>query len=437
MNKLGALFSLLVLIFFSTSCNEDRYKRNAEEAERDIEEIESAIQDSDNLLGPGIVDSFDKIAKATFYIENSESMFGYVNGFTEYVDVLSELSEKPMFAAENTHREFYFINGGENLEIIPIGDDPALLKDKLNTSGFRCGDYTKSNLNSMFQVALENAKRETISILISDAIYDIGGVGAPMNALSTEGRETRSEFITRLEQGDLQTIMIKLHSQFDGYYFPVSGGKIKINQIRPFYIWIFGNTELLNKYFSEEYIESLEGYSDLARFLKFEGLNIPYQATSQKSLGRFRFDRSNKNKLIDVTPGRSGQGFQFSFAADYSQLPFSDTYFKNVDNYTCSNDYQVIEVTEILKKTPGITTFKPTHLITVSNSKNPYGTLDITLKNVVPDWIETTNTDVESNIQENTTQTFGFKFLTEAISEAFAFQNKEKNVTKFSFEITK
>lgn len=437
MNKLRVLFSLLVLIVFSTSCKEDRYKRNVEAAEGEIEIFESESSDTKNLTSKPIIVRPSKIGKATFFIENSESMFGYVNGFTEFVDVLSELSEKPMFAAENTPREFFFINGGEDLEITPIGDDPALLKDKLNTKGFRCGDYTKSNLNSMFQVALEKARQDTISILISDAIYDIGRVGAPMNALSTEGRETRSKFITRLEQGDLQTILIKLHSNFKGDYFPVSGGRIRVNQIRPFYIWIFGNTELLNKYFSEEYIESLEGYSDLARFLKFEGLNIPYQATSQKLLGRLRFDRSNKNKLIDVTPDRSGQGFQFSFAADYSQLPFSDTYFKNVDNYTCSNDYQVKEVTEIRKKIPGIIAFNPTHLITVSSSKNPYGTLDITLKNVVPDWIETTNTDVESNIQENTTQTFGFKFLTEAISEAYAFQNKEKNVTKFSFEITK
>ena len=214
MNKLRVLFSLLVLIVFSTSCKEDRYKRNVEAAEGEIEIFESESSDTKNLTSKPIIVRPSKIGKATFFIENSESMFGYVNGFTEFVDVLSELSEKPMFAAENTPREFFFINGGEDLEITPIGDDPALLKDKLNTKGFRCGDYTKSNLNSMFQVALEKARQDTISILISDAIYDIGRVGAPMNALSTEGRETRSKFITRLEQGDLQTILIKLHSNF-------------------------------------------------------------------------------------------------------------------------------------------------------------------------------------------------------------------------------
>ena len=45
----------------------------------------------------------------------------------------------------------------------------------------------------MFQIALEKAKADTISILISDAIYDLGRPEAPMNALSTEGRETRSK----------------------------------------------------------------------------------------------------------------------------------------------------------------------------------------------------------------------------------------------------
>src|SRR5690349_10871292 len=52
-----------------------------------------------------------KIGKVTYYLENSESMFGYVSGSTGYISVVSELAEKPEFVAEKTVRDFYFING--------------------------------------------------------------------------------------------------------------------------------------------------------------------------------------------------------------------------------------------------------------------------------------------------------------------------------------
>lgn len=380
----------------------------------------------------------DTISKAIFFIENSESIFGYVNGFTEYVDVISELAEKPKFADEKTLREFYFINGGNNLKITSIGNDPAVLKTKLNKTGFRCGDVTKSNLNSMFQKALEKARKDTISILISDAIYDIGQPQAPMNALATEGKETRSRFIERLDEGDLQTIMVKLYSHFDGDYFPVTGGRIKIKQTRPFYIWIFGETALLNKYFSEEYINSLKGYADMARFLKFNELHIPYQVTAQKTIGTFKFNKISKNKLNDVESDRNGQGFQFSFATDFSSLPYSDSYFQTTNNYSCSDDnYKVTSVTVIKKKIYEVPAFTPTHLITVSTQNSPYCELNISLKNVVPIWIINTNSDNESNIKSDTTQTFGFKFLTNAISEAYSYKNKDKNIANFTFEINK
>jgi hypothetical protein len=412
------------LLILAIACT-DRNKRLSESNQEEVKNHgETVVEDI-------------KISKAVFFIENSESMFGYVNGFTEYVDVVSELAEKPMFAEERTQREFYFINGGDDLQIMSIGNNPAILKNVLNTTGFQSGDITKSNLNSMFQKALEKARGDTISILISDAIYDIGRPQAPMNALSTEGRETRSRFIERLSEGDLQTIMVKLYSHFDGYYFPVTGGKIKINQTRPFYIWIFGKTELLNKYFPESYINSLKGYANMIRFLKFDELDIPFQATALNRQGDFRFDKQDGNKLIDVESDRNDQGFQFSFATDFSSLPYSDSSFETVDNYECNENYTVKSVKRVEKKIYEVTSFAPTHLITVYTQKSPYCELNISLKNVVPIWINNTNSDDESYIENDTTQTFGFKFLTNAMSEAYSYKNKEKNITNFSFEITK
>jgi hypothetical protein len=379
-----------------------------------------------------------KVGKTIFYIENSESMFGYVGGFTEYVDVISELSEKPEFAEEKTPREFFFINGGEKVQITPIGSNPGTLKTKLIKTGFRCGDITKSNLNSMFQIALKNAIKDTISILISDAIYDIGQPEAPFNALATEGKETRSKFIERLGNGDLQTIIIKLYSQFTGDYFYTSQkGKVNLTQTRPYYIWILGETQLLNKYFPEEYIKSLKGYADMARFLKLSDIAIPYQATNQEKLGEFRLDRTNKNKLTNVKTDRNGQGFKFTFATDFGDLPFSDSYLQSIENYSCNENFRVLNVFTVDNKIYEVESFTPSHFITVFTDRSPFCELQISLKNVVPNWINETSTNSETDMEKDTSHTFGFEFLLNAISDAYQYKNKEKDIVNFNFEITK
>lgn len=428
------IYLLFILLIFITSCTGCKNRNERLNGSDTKEKTENQTPEKKASKIP--VER--KIGKAIFYLENSGSMFGYVSGFTEYVDVVSELAEKPRFAEEKTSREFYFINGGQNIKVTNIGSNPTSLKDKLNENGFNCGDVSKSNLNSMFQLALSRAKNDTISILISDAIYDIGKSQAPMNALSTEGRETRSRFIERLNEGDLQTIIIKLNSQFDGKYFPVTGGSVNLSQNRPYYIWIFGATELLNQYFTDEYIKSLKGFTDIARFLKLSELEVPYQAIAHKKIGDFKFDKNDKNKLVNVKPDRNGQGFYYSIAVNYSDLPFSETYLTSISNYTCNNsNFSIRNVSSIGDvKLYGLN-FEPTHIIKVGTDRSPHCQLEISLLNKVPNWIENTNSDDESNIIKDTTHTFGFKFLTNAISEAYQYKNKESNIITFKFELIK
>lgn len=426
------LIAFLIICISSCSCD-NRSKRLRNNSNTSNENN----QDSGAKLEP-IEKTERKIGKAVFYLENSGSMFGYVNGFTEYVDVVSELAYMNKFSDEKTSRQFHFVNGGKKLKIEDIGNNPSHLNDKLNLKGFDCGDPTKSNLNSMFQLALSKAKKDTISILISDGIYDLGKPQAPMNALSTEGNETKEKFINRLTEGDLQTIIIKLNSHFSGRYFPVTGRSVKLSQSRPFYVWIFGETELLNEYFPDEYIKSLKGYSDVARFLKLSKLEVPFQATAHEKVGDFRFDKRNKNKLVSVKTDRNGQGFQFTIATDYSNLPFSDTYLTSISNYTCNNtNFSINKVCGINDvKLYGLK-FKPTHLVTAYTSNSPLCLLDISLLNTVPNWIQNTNINNEINIIGDTSHTFGFKFLTDAISEAYQFKNQETNIVNFNFELIK
>jgi hypothetical protein len=379
--------------------------------------------------------SIPKISKVVFFLENSESMFGYVNGHSQYVDVVAELSQMPRFVSEGIPTEYYLVNGRDPLSVNLLGDNPGVLKNSLNPTAYKKGDYTKSDLNAMFQIALEKVQNDVVCILISDGIFDIGQKESPENALAIEGKETRSEFIKRLDSGDLQTLIVKAKSDFDGKYFYTSKSlTVNVNQTRPFYVWVFGKTELLNRYFPEDYLsQQLKGFEDYARFIVLDESKIPYQIDPSKNRkGSFKLDARNNRRLKDAEM-RQGE-FQFAFAVDFTSLPYPDSYLTSLANYECLNSqFKVVGISRITKPSPGIPKTH-THLITVSTTKNPVGELQIVLRYELPGWIADTDTNVESH--SDTEHTYGFKFLTDAISGAYAHKSGGKNLAVFSIEIT-
>jgi hypothetical protein len=412
------LCGLILLIIMTTGCSGKSSKGSQAKPQK---------------TSPVLSVSEVKLRKAIFYIENSESMFGYVTHISEYVDVLAELAEKPEFIMDKIPEEFNFINGN-GPTITPMGNNPAVLKNKLNRTGFNCGDITKSNLNGMFQVALKNAVNGAITILISDGIYDIGGEST--TSLVTEGKGTRSQFISRLMTGDLQTIIIKLRSQFDGDYFYASKpGKIKIQSTRPYYIWVFGDSKLLNAYFPNEYISTkLKGFENVARFMKPGTSVVPYQAIAEQSTGTFKFDHRTVNRLNDAKSNSHGMGFQFSIAVDYSKLPYPESYLVSTENYSISEKYTIISIKKPSTKIHSVA-FTPTHLITVKTMKNPAGMLNISLVNKNPGWILSTHTDSENNIGQDKTHTYGFSYLTDGIIQAYESVSEDKSIAGFKIDI--
>ena len=431
---------MVLFIFTITSCGEGRSHRGGETT-NDSTSISQGgdIGDAENPDEIVPTHSYTKINKVTFYIENSASMFGYVNGYTQYIDVLTELAEKPDFARENTDRSFNFINGGEVIKITPIGDNPSQLRPKLNKKGYKCGDYKHSNLNEMFKIALNDANNGNISILISDGIYDVDAGSNSANAIVSQGKATRTKFIEKLSNSNVQTIMVKLKSDFHGSYYHVSKkGSTKINQPRPYYIWIIGESELLNKYFSSDYLSSLNGYEAIARFLKVGDTNIPYQVTAYGKKGRYRPDRENKNILNNVEEARAGGGFGFSIAVDFSSLPFSDIFFESIDNYAVKGSYSITEIERydsIEKKLKGIP-FGPTHLIVVHSNNKPIGKLSIILKNKFPNWINNSSMENDMDIINDSRHTVGLQYLTQGIGDAYQeFSNKDNIITSFNIEI--
>ena len=125
-----------------------------------------------------------------FFVENSGSMYGYVNKANEFKNSLVSLAYLPEFDKATKH--FYFINGtsvpGKNskIHIKYIGNNPEVFKNELNPKSFNIGEVKYSDLNKMFEIALDSANRDQISVLVSDCIYDVGEEFDPITALNIE-----------------------------------------------------------------------------------------------------------------------------------------------------------------------------------------------------------------------------------------------------------
>lgn len=380
-----------------------------------------------------------ELGKVTFFIENSGSMFGYVNQANEFKNSLVGLAYLPEF--DKALKSFYFINGTSNplrnsgIQINYVGNDPEVFKNRLNQKSFNIGDVRYSDLNKMFEIALDSAKDNQISVLVSDCVYDVGEESDPLTALRIEINKTQQAFRKRLEKENIQTLIIKAGSSFNGLYYYASkkGSKRITNEERPFYVMFFGKTELLNKSLTEQSIGSkIEGLFETARFFINDEKSIPYQIVPSVDIkGEFKQDFKDKFKLINAKPLKGE--FQFAFAADFSSLSFSDSYLTSTGNYDCPySNFSVVKVVKISKRIPGV---EGTHLITVFTDKNPVGDLGIVLKNVPPGWVMETDADNEDLIDR--THTFGFKFLTDAISEAYEYKNNGRNPATFKILISK
>lgn len=365
---------------------------------------------------------------ASFYVDNSGGMFGYVErdgsqeGGNKFVLSVSNLAQHVNFGRHNVDVDYNLINGPKDIVITPVESGAQDFINCLNPNCFNQGDISGNDLNAMFQIALEKAGHKDISVFISDAIYDIQDKDDPMTDLKVEGYETRNRFIDRLEDENIQTLIVKLNSHFSGdYYFAVTTGGVVISQYRPYYMFIFGNSELLNSYFEDNYIESLSGYVDHTRFFLPSDYQLDYKpSTGYNRKGDFQADKNDPKRLTNVSSEQSGE-FEFSIGVDYSNMPLSDNYLTDINHYEVSGNFEVIEVEKYrANMTTNITSFEPSHMITLRATGMPQGIIDIKLLNKLPAWVEESHTNDDRNIKGDTITTWGFENLIDGIVGAYS-----------------
>jgi len=179
-----------------------------------------------------------------FYLENSGSMDGYVNGATDFQRAVSKYSGDVEFSGIIEAMNFFYIND----RIIPYGKSSGDFFAKLTPATFRerGGNRGETDISTVLKNILDKMDERTVSIFVSDCIFS-PGKGEDADRYLESQRVVIGTNISRFIQnypGTAVTIY-RLNSQFNGCYYNRNNECTKINDRLPYFIWLIGDVDYI------------------------------------------------------------------------------------------------------------------------------------------------------------------------------------------------
>lgn len=382
-----------------------------------------------------------------FYLENSGSIDGYLNSNSEFKQAINQILRN--LEVDNFDFNTYYIN----TNVYPSNKGLDSFLNDLKVEGYRVGDRSTSNINLMFYEAIRATENGSISILVSDGIYSLETLNSSelIEALDSEKLNTRNKVVSAIQNRNLMTIVVKMNSMFKGVYYKANQTSEKINQQRPYYIWIFGNPDNVNEVLNSIDLEIINGYVNSAKFFITSTLQSRYSILTSGSNKIGTFKKLGHDSSIDVheivdcrkseRASNSGK-FGFTIAVDLSNLQVPNSYKLDINNYLINNvNYKIedikhiSEINESIKIAVARLSFEPTHIISLYSSTSHLGEFDLELLNNLPGWIEESNNYDDNVIVGDTYTTFGFSPLMQGISLAYEKLNERKEYLDFNLKV--
>jgi hypothetical protein len=364
------------------------------------------------------------------YLENSGSMDGYVNGNTDFkqsvYNYLSDIKISDIATALN----LFYINS----ETIPQGSDIAGFIQTLNPNTFRMrgGNRGTSDISNLINTILSKTDTNHVSILISDCIFSPEkGTNAAQYLINQQiGIKTNvAEYLKKHKHTSI--IIYQLSSQFNGKYFDAAGNPTLINDRRPFYICLIGNTkyltELRNKIPETKFIGS-----GVQHIFSISPGNVPVDYAVRINSGDFELDKQNpKTHIIEakkISRGRESGNFTCTLDANLSVFLLDEAYLSDAANYQLSDkDFRLT----ISKSPAGARNY--THSLKLSSAIIKPGNLSVKLLIKIPQWVEEMNDDTGDINEPGAMQkTFGIKYIIHGIYEAYTSENNYYTNIKIS-----
>ncbi len=299
-----------------------------------------------------LVSSEHKIEKINFFMEVSGSMAGYLKGSTDFVKTIPNLLvaiEQKVDSGRLKLHNYYIADA-----VLPFN---GTTEDFIYTIATRHPAREKSSeMHKIFQMIADRTDSNDISMFVSDCILSYSDADIKANReINREKAEgglkpfVTSTFSKLQKKNDMCASVYGFNSDFDGTYYTYQNGRLPIKKgsvIRPYYLWVIGNRELLKKFNLQlQKLEPFKHNNVAMDFGVFDKAVIDYNIF-------FRFKKNGEwqpesNKLTNIKISKSNPAI-IAIGANLSALPSyaQDTNYlkKNLKLDKNNLDFRIISI---------------------------------------------------------------------------------------------
>jgi hypothetical protein len=396
-------------------------------------------------VGQPVPKSETKLTAPTIkvFVENSGSMDGYVKGKTDFETAVysylnaiqyADLGEQADTTVLKNKLELYYINS----DVHSFAPDVKEFIDALEPLKFqkRGGNRNTSDMSDILATILSQTSESDISIFVSDCIFSPGKkYKRNDNAddyLDAQQIAINGHFVEKLKENPRFAVaVLRLNSQFNGLFYNKFDDSTYINDNRPFYIWLMGNCDQLQRLLKKVEIDKIkgQGVENVFMISNSNNVNIAPSFILNKRIGEFYIDKTDPLKITKAKAKNiaGNKQFQFAVRVNFCDLLVTSEYLLNPENYFVSNSMYDLNVQYVENDTYDLV-FKLNQPII---SK---GTVKVSLLNKMPEWVKiyTDEDGLDINDSNAMEKTYGLKYLIEGVYEAFC--TKQEYVT-FTFKI--
>jgi len=351
------------------------------------------------------------------YIENSGSMDGYVKGVTEFEQAIYNYLTDIKISQFSDSLNLFYINS----EIIPQGSDISDFIEKLEPTNFKIkgGSRGTTDISNLLKSVLTETSSNEIAILVTDGIFSPGLGKDAEQYLVNQQIGIKSNMANYLKRYPNSAVVIyQLLSKFDGWYYNREDSKIKIKEQRPYYIWIIGETDLLNELIRKVPESKFKG-SGVQNVFSITGGPKKVDYAIKRGSGNFVLDKKEPKTTIENlkkdTKGKQN-AVRFSVNANLSGFLLSDDYLMDVSNYELNNKDFALAIGKAASNNLGYT-----HQLNLQSGNVHKGIVSVKLKTRIPEWVEEINDSIGMVPVKG--KTYGIKYQIHGIYEAFTITN--------------
>ena len=374
------------------------------------------------------------------FMENSGSMNGYVTTNSQFKNALGHLITKADGLYSGTRLDF--IN--QDIYHTAICDDLDNFVLNLNPESMQVGNTSSTDINKIFRMILSHTQKDTISVLVSDCMYDVDNVGNLLSAAASSTTGTFMKAIRRARDAkqEFAAIIMQCMSEFSGNYYE-GNTAISCNSQRPYYVIVVGNLEQVQDFNRRMELEDTStGLPGLTH--KFMISSEPTWMLDNTTSRTYCSTFTNANMIQAQHDGlnirkimvdHEQSNLNFAVGLGISQLFADQSYLLDKDNYAVEpSQYKVTDVNDNAKFTECDYFRHPITVQMVALGQNFAPQITLKLKSNIPAWVKECSYNQRLGTLPPTHQSYAIYEMVEGIYTAF--HNSKENDSRDIFHLT-